>query len=112
MRTTRCAPPGPRLEVRDALSVLAGRLTAERGLALDFRIGISTGEVITAVDARPLRRTTGEPLRGSSHLSREAGPGEILIDESARRLLRDAVVAEGGKGAWRLLQVADTAPGL
>jgi DNA-binding SARP family transcriptional activator/class 3 adenylate cyclase len=99
-------------EVRDALSVLAAELTGDRALELDFRIGISTGEVVTGVDAGPQLRTTGEPLKLSSRLSQTAKPGEILFDEGARRLVRDAVVAEAANGAWRLLQVADVVPGL
>ena len=96
-------------EVRDALSVLAAELTVERGLALDFRIGISTGEVITAVDARPSATNDRRAAEALVAPRPDSKPGEILFDEGARRLLRDAVLAEAANGAWRLLQVADTA---
>ena len=99
-------------EVRDALSILAAELAVERALELDFRIGISTGEVVTGVDAGPQLRTTGEPLKLSSRLGLAAKPSEILFDDGARRLLRDAVIAEPANGAWRLLRVADAFPGL
>ncbi|MGZ4385114.1 MAG: ATP-binding protein, partial [Gaiellaceae bacterium] len=98
-------------EVRDALSLLAAELTAERPLELDCRIGVSTGEVVTGVDAGPRARTTGEPLQSSSRLTQAAKPGEILFDDAVRRLVRDAVVGEAADGAWRLLRVADTGPG-
>ena len=93
--------------VRDALFLLAAEVAAERTLELEFRVGISTGEVVTGADAGPQARTTGEPLRLSSRLSQAARPGEILFDDGARRLVRDAVLAEAANDAWRLLGIAD-----
>ena len=93
-------------EAREALSILAAELAIEQALDLDFRIGISTGEVVTVIDAGPQLRTTGEPLRLSSRLGQAAGPGEILFDERSRQLLRDSVFAEPANEGWRLLAVA------
>jgi DNA-binding SARP family transcriptional activator len=99
-------------EARDALSGLAVELAAERALELDVRIGISTGEVVTGIDAGPQLRATGEPLTLSSRLGQSAKPGEILFAERTRRLVREAVIAEAANDAWRLLQVSDAVPGL
>ena len=96
-------------EARDALSILAAELAIEQALDLDFRIGISTGEVVTVIDAGPQLRTTGEPLRLSSRLGQAAKPGEILFDERSRQLLRDSVLAEPANEGWRLLAVATRA---
>ena len=93
-------------EARDALSILTADLATERALDLDFRIGISTGEVVTVIDAGPQLRTTGEPLKVSSRLGQAARPGEILFDEGSRKLLRDSVLAEAANEGWRLLEVA------
>jgi predicted ATPase/DNA-binding SARP family transcriptional activator len=96
-------------EARDALSILAAELAIEQTLDLDFRIGISTGEVVSVIDAGPQLRTTGEPLRLSARLGQAAGPGEILFDEGSRQLLRDSVLAEATNEGWRLLKVASGA---
>jgi DNA-binding SARP family transcriptional activator len=92
-------------EVRDALSQLGVELGAEGVLELEFRIGISTGEVVTGGDAGPQLRATGTPLTLSSRLAHAASPGEILVDGPTRRLLRAAAITEAANGAWRLLEV-------
>jgi predicted ATPase len=99
-------------EARDALSSLAAELTAGWPLRLDIRIGISTGEVVTGGDGERRSWATGAPLTSSSRLGHVAAPGEILVDESNRRLVRDAVVTEPADDAWRLVELAETAPGL
>jgi DNA-binding SARP family transcriptional activator/tetratricopeptide (TPR) repeat protein len=97
--------------VREALRLFAAEIAAERPLELEFRIGISTGEVVTAAAAGPRARTTGEPLRTSSRLGQAAKNAEILFDDGVWRLVRDAVIAEATNDAWRLLQVADPGSG-
>ncbi len=99
-------------EARDALSSLAAELTAGWPLRLDIRIGISTGEVVTGGDGERRSWATGAPLTSSSRLGHVAAPGEILVDEATRRLVRDAVVTEPADDAWRLVELAETAPGL
>jgi DNA-binding SARP family transcriptional activator/class 3 adenylate cyclase len=72
-------------EVRDALSALAGELSAQRAVELDFGVGISTGEVIVGGEHR---RATGQPLSSSSRLGRTAAAGEIVLDDATRWLVR------------------------
>jgi DNA-binding SARP family transcriptional activator len=94
-------------ELRVALSVLAAEIMLERELALDFRFGISTGEVVTGPGAGIRLRTTGEPLGRSSRLAQAASCGEILFDEEAWHLARDVVSVQAADGARRLVEVAD-----
>jgi DNA-binding SARP family transcriptional activator len=96
-------------DVRAVLSGFAAELSIERAVELDFRIGVSTGEVVTGVDAGSGLRTTGEPLRRSSALAQTAKSGEILFDDAAWQLVRGAVSAEAARDAWRLVAVADAA---
>jgi DNA-binding SARP family transcriptional activator/class 3 adenylate cyclase len=94
-------------DVRAALSALAAELLIERAVELDFRVGVSTGEVVTGIDAGRGPRTTGETLRRSSELAHAATNGEILFDEAAWQLVRHAVTADAARDAWRLVDVAD-----
>jgi DNA-binding SARP family transcriptional activator len=98
-------------DARTDLFELAAMLGAERALRLEFRIGISTGEVVTGGTAVAQARATGEPLTISSRLGDHASPGEILIDRATRRVLRDAVVAEPAVDGWRVLEIVDVGPG-
>jgi DNA-binding SARP family transcriptional activator/class 3 adenylate cyclase len=95
------------VEARGELIALSRALTAERALELVFRIGISTGEVVTGGGTESRLRATGEPLSSSSRLAQAAQAGDILCDESAWRLVRDAVIAESAEDAWRLVEVPD-----
>ncbi|MDP9261952.1 MAG: AAA family ATPase, partial [Actinomycetota bacterium] len=96
-------------EARAALLELARELTVERSLELAFRIGISTGEVVTGSNRGRQSRTTGEPLGSAFRLVQEAQRGEILFDENAWQLVRGSVLAEPADNAWRLLEVSDAA---
>ena len=99
-------------EVRDALCQLALELAAESTLRLDFGIGVSTGEVIAGGESGPGLHATGEPLSSSSRLGRAAMPGELLLDEATRRLVRDAVTTEAAKDGSRVLRLRDAGQGL
>jgi DNA-binding SARP family transcriptional activator/class 3 adenylate cyclase len=98
-------------DARTALVELAATLGAERALRLDFRIGISTGEIVTGGNEATQARATGEPLTISQRLGDDAAPGEILIDGATRAVLRDAVKVEPARGGWRVLDAAAVAPG-
>jgi class 3 adenylate cyclase/tetratricopeptide (TPR) repeat protein len=90
-------------DARTCLFELAATLGAERALQLDFRIGISTGEIVTGGTDAAQARATGEPLTFSQRLGDNAAPGEILIDAATRAVLRDAVTVEPAPGGWRVL---------
>jgi class 3 adenylate cyclase/tetratricopeptide (TPR) repeat protein len=93
------------LEMRDALPELG----------VQARIGLNTGEVVTGTQER---LATGDAVNVAARLEQAAEPGEILIGETTRALLRDAVEVEAvrplalkGKGslvpAFRLLSVTE-----
>ena len=61
------------------------------GLGIEGRIGICTGEVVTGTTER---LATGDALNVASRLQHAAQPGEVLIAESTRALVGDAVDVE------------------
>jgi DNA-binding SARP family transcriptional activator/tetratricopeptide (TPR) repeat protein len=79
------------------------------GDALETRICICTGEVIAGGDAD--RPPTGEALVAAGRLAQAAAPGDILLADSTRRVLRGDVEVEPSDGAWRVLGVAGGPPG-
>jgi predicted ATPase/DNA-binding SARP family transcriptional activator/class 3 adenylate cyclase len=95
----------------DALRAVRAAVELRDELPNEPRIGIGTGEVVTAAPgAQP--RATGAPLMLSARLGRAAEPGEVMADEATRALVRDAVEAEPVADAWRVLEVAEDGPGL
>ena len=85
------------------------------------RIGVETGEVVVD-DANGSRPVRGDPIARSLRLSHAARAGEILLGETAYRLVQHAVIAEadpqaaadasGIAGRRRLLAVLAEAPAL
>jgi DNA-binding SARP family transcriptional activator/class 3 adenylate cyclase len=98
-------------DARADLFELAAALADERALRLDFRIGVSTGEVVTGGGAVAQARATGEPLTIAARLGDRAALGEILIDTASREVLRGAVVAEPAGSDWRIRDIAEVARG-
>ena len=70
------------LELREALVRLNEELERERGVAIDVRIGIDTGEVLESGSASPGGLVSGEPLGAAGRLAQAAGPGQIVISEA------------------------------
>ena len=99
------------VEIRDRLADLKKQLESERPVQLETRIGVSTGEVVTGGELGTQLRATGEPLTMSSRLGQASEPGEILVDETTRTLVRDAVVVEPEGAALRLVRLVADVPG-
>ena len=78
-------------EMREALAELNITLRAGFGVALENRIGVSTGEVVTGVGGSSPHLATGEPVKVAARLEQAAPAGEVLIGESTYRLVREAV---------------------
>jgi class 3 adenylate cyclase/tetratricopeptide (TPR) repeat protein len=108
-------------EMRERLAGLNEELERDFGVGIQARIGINTGEVVTGEGAGQ-RLATGDAVNVAARLEQAAGPGEILLGEETRRLVRDAIDAERveplllkGKAepvpAWRLAQVRPGARG-
>jgi class 3 adenylate cyclase/tetratricopeptide (TPR) repeat protein len=74
-------------DIRSRIAQLADEL----GIALSFRTGVNTGEVV-AGEGETL--VTGDAVNVAARLEQSAPPGEVLIGASTRALVRDAVVTE------------------
>ena len=107
-------------EMRDALIPLNDELERERGVRLQVRLGVNTGEVVAGDGAGEQRFATGDAVNVAARLEQAAGPGEILVGENTHRLVREAVMVEAveplalkGKSqavaAFRLLAVPGVA---
>jgi len=104
-------------ELRIALAGLNAELGSERGVELQFRIGVNTGEVLVADPGSGEAFATGKAVNLAMRLQQNAAPGEILLGESTLGLVRDIVESEpvpelelgplGTIAAFRLLAVAD-----
>src|SRR4051812_4273981 len=81
-------------EIRDALASLNAELEAERGVAIRFRTGVNTGEVVSGDPATGTTLVTGDTVNTAARLEQAAAPGEILLGRLTRTLVRDAVDAE------------------
>ncbi|MBA2740852.1 MAG: AAA family ATPase [Actinobacteria bacterium] len=100
-------------EAREQLLCVAAEIEASSPARLDARIGVSTGEVFTGADVGSSLTPTGEPLTVSASLAHMGEPGEVLLDEATRRVVRDAVVVEELVEApgHRLVEVASAERG-
>ncbi len=95
----------------DALRALRAALDVRRGIGealsaaaqVEVRLAIATGEVIAGTE-----RTVGEPLSAAGRLAGLASSGDVLLDATTHRLLRDLVTVEEGQGRLRLLDVRET----
>jgi class 3 adenylate cyclase len=109
-------------ELRDQLEGLNEELEQERGVRIALRTGVNTGEVVVGDPSAQQFYATGDAVNVAARLEQAAAPGEILIGDSTRQLVRDAVELEPIDGldlkgkselvaAWRLAAVhAEAAP--
>ncbi|MFL5953672.1 MAG: AAA family ATPase [Gaiellaceae bacterium] len=83
-------------------------------LGLQARIGVNTGEVVTGEGDTLV---TGDAVNVAARLEQAAAPGEVLIGDETRRLVRDAatlepveVTAKGKPEPVRAFRVVDLDP--
>jgi class 3 adenylate cyclase len=77
------------LRMRTRLERLNGELDQRHGLRLAMRVGINTGEVLAASDARPeMGMVTGDAVNAAARLEQNAQPGQILVSERTARSTR------------------------
>jgi class 3 adenylate cyclase/tetratricopeptide (TPR) repeat protein len=106
------------VELRDSLAALNDELEHNFGVALQLRMGVNTGEVVTGTEER---LASGDAVNVAARLEQSAGPGEILIGEQTLRLAHGAIevapvepLSVKGKAeplaSYRLLRVAKGAP--
>jgi class 3 adenylate cyclase len=78
-------------DMRTALGELNDELERDWGVRIESRIGVNTGEIVTS-EADSL--ATGDAVNVAARLEQLAAPGETLLGESTRRLVRDAATVE------------------
>jgi class 3 adenylate cyclase/predicted ATPase len=81
-------------EIRDRLVELNNELQQTRDLAIIFRTGVNTGEVVTGDPSSSDTLVTGDTVNTAARLEQAAPPGDILLGQLTYGLVRDAVVAE------------------
>src|SRR4051794_17277432 len=81
-------------QIRDELAALNAEMTASRGIAVRFRTGVFTGEVVAGDPATGQTLVTGDTVNTAARLEQHAPPGEILIGRTTWSLVRDAVDVE------------------
>jgi class 3 adenylate cyclase len=79
------------VEMRIALTSLNEQLERERGLEIQMRVGVNTGQVVVGDARAGGSRATGDAVNVAARLQQAAEPGEILVGDSTWRLVRDAV---------------------
>jgi len=95
-------------EAREAFAGLAAELDAELGIALEWRIGISTGEVIVSGGEATQSRVSGAALSSSSLI---AAAGQLICDRTTYRHVRDRVAAHETGEVWRITGLLDAPRG-
>ncbi|MGZ4400742.1 MAG: BTAD domain-containing putative transcriptional regulator, partial [Gaiellaceae bacterium] len=78
-------------EMRDTVGSLTQVLARERGVALELRVGVDTGRVVTGTEESPVM---GEVVSVAAELGGVARAGEILLGAETVRLLAPVVEAE------------------
>ena len=105
-------------DMREGLVALNKELERDRGVTIQVRIGVNTGEVVAGASTADPAIVTGDAVNVAARLEQQAAPGEVLLGDPTYRLVREAVEAEPvepldvkGKAepvpAWRLLRVRE-----
>jgi class 3 adenylate cyclase/predicted ATPase len=108
-------------EMGDRLVDLNEELERERGISLQVRTGVNTGEAVTGDPSGGQFYATGDAVNVAARLEQAAEPGEVLLGEQTYRLVQDAVRVErvgplalkgkaGAVAPYRLLEVVEGAP--
>jgi class 3 adenylate cyclase/tetratricopeptide (TPR) repeat protein len=108
-------------EMGDRLADLNEELERDRGVSLEVRTGVNTGEVVTGDPSGGQFYATGDAVNVAKRLEETAQPGEVLLGEHTYRLVQDAVRVElvrpltlkgkaGSVAPYRLLEVVEGAP--
>ena len=78
-------------EMRGRLAALNSDLDRDYGVAIEARIGVNTGEVVTGQGDSGQRLATGDAVNVAARLEQAAGPGQVLLGERTLELVRHAV---------------------
>ncbi len=80
--------------IREGIGELNKELERDRWIALETRIGVNTGEVVTGDPETEAISITGGPVNLAARLEQVAQPGEIVLSDDTYRLIRDAIASE------------------
>ncbi|MGH2393147.1 MAG: adenylate/guanylate cyclase domain-containing protein, partial [Candidatus Limnocylindria bacterium] len=80
--------------MQEVLVELNEELQAERGVSIQTRTGVNTGEVLVGMRSTTEGLVTGDAVNVAARLEQAAQPGQILMGETTYRLVRDSVSAE------------------
>ena len=108
-------------ELHESVEALNAELESQHGVRISIRTGVNTGEVVAGDTAGGQMLVTGDAVNVAARLEEAAAPGDIMIGDATRRLVRDAVRVEevgpvavrgkdGGVVCWRLLEVLEDVP--
>ncbi len=106
------------IKIRRRLTDVEPQLRADRGVVIEWRMGINTGPVVAGDVAAGQRMVTGDAVNVAARLEAAAAPGEILIGAETHALVRNTVTAHSvaaltlkGKSepvpAWQLVAVEE-----
>jgi class 3 adenylate cyclase/tetratricopeptide (TPR) repeat protein len=109
-------------EIKTELAAFNAELLADRGVAIRFRTGVNTGEVVAGDPTAAANLVTGDTVNTAARLEQNAPPDEVYLGRLTYQLVRDAVEAEAvepiaakGKAdpvpAYRLIAVREGAAG-
>jgi class 3 adenylate cyclase/tetratricopeptide (TPR) repeat protein len=109
-------------EIKTELAALNADLVATRGIAIRFRTGVNTGEVVAGDPTASANLVTGDTVNTAARLEQNAPADEVYLGRVTYQLVRDAVEAEAvepiaakGKAdpvaAYRLIAVREHAAG-
>jgi len=85
LRAVRCAAA-----MIAGLEALGDELERDVGVRMRLRVGVNTGELVVSGDGE----LVGDAMNTAARFEQAAAPGEVLISESTRRLVRDHVELE------------------
>ncbi len=106
-------------DIRDRLAALEAEFERDRGIAISWRTGINTGEVVAGDAGAGQRFVSGDAVNVAARLEQSAQAAEILLGTETYQLVRDAVTVEGAEpvvakgkskpvGAYRLIGLSAT----
>ena len=93
------------VELQERLPALADELEEAFGVRVGARVGVGTGEVIAERPAPGRPPASGHAVNAAKRLEEVADAGEILIDDTTHRLVRDFVEAEEAEFGSRVLDL-------
>ena len=110
-------------EMRTRLADLNEELERDWGVQIAVRTGVNSGEVVAGDAAQGQSFATGDAVNVAARLEQAAGPGEIFIGDTTRRMLGEAIRVEAvkplalkGKAervpVWRLVEALPDIPAL